>query len=741
MAFATIPGQTFYVQGGQTGGNGTMVNQFYSLDLTQSSWNATSPPWKLVTLQSTTTPAPLDAGHSATLTRDQMNIIFWGHNAGVAIYNISEASWSTQLQGFPNNGGLHAVTSPDSGLVYIPFASSGSIIECNPDMNLLTSNPLTGEKDVFAYNAIWSTQRDSVVAYGGRSSSGQLSSQLFEYIPGTTFWSPINTTGSSPGGLSDHCMVPASNGAKIVVFGGQSSSTKSSGSIYILDLKSLSWTKGTDVGSSEGRSGMACTITGNNFIAWGGYQNDTSFNVLNTTIIYNLSIGQWVTQFVQTSTTSTSTSKAGIIGGIAAAVIVLLIAVFYFCWRRRYTLARDCEDIDVERPSYDGQSTVIGSFLTNTNNTLIKKKVRSPEAIKSHFDPVQSIGIQQTQATSAQGSLHGSITRIENYITKAKDALKRKWDRSSDATRFHLESTRSIDNNDNYKETLETPQSTNTQEPSIAGPSSPIQHKKVLGLEQGSRNDGLDIPLLTQNPLKSNTEPQNARSVVFADLSEFHKEEMPAQSAPRSSRFRRSPQDHSQLQLMQELHQSRMSQLFLSQALSESLQLYPASLHSGPNHVPPVPSLPPRINQLSLKRTKSGRRLQRNQTVNYNSQQPGETVERYIPLSQPITLSSGLAPISVEDSNGSPHLSPRNLQQYHDTLSISSEDQLMLEQQIADFQAEHDIQYLRQQQILERLRLEKQAEQETLMKLEILQRRLKMKKENSRHNHVHTMPM
>lgn len=42
------------------------------------------------------------------------------------------------------------------------------------------------------------------------------------------------------------------------------------GSIYILDIQSLTWTKGADVDPQYARSDMACGVSGDNFVAWGG---------------------------------------------------------------------------------------------------------------------------------------------------------------------------------------------------------------------------------------------------------------------------------------------------------------------------------------------------------------------------------------------------------------------------------------------------------------------------------------
>lgn len=58
----------------------------------------------------------------------------------------------------------------------------------------------------------------------------------------------------------------AYGGAKMVVFGGRFGGSIS-GSIYILDVASMTWSEGQ---SSQPRTGMVCSVSGDYFIAWGG---------------------------------------------------------------------------------------------------------------------------------------------------------------------------------------------------------------------------------------------------------------------------------------------------------------------------------------------------------------------------------------------------------------------------------------------------------------------------------------
>ncbi|KAG0271096.1 hypothetical protein BGZ96_005980, partial [Linnemannia gamsii] len=64
------------------------------------------------------------------------------------------------------------------------------------------------------------------------------------------------------------------NGTKMVLFGGDNATQISVASISILDIDTMVWTNGED--APDPRSGMACTVAGDNFIVWGGYKEVAS---------------------------------------------------------------------------------------------------------------------------------------------------------------------------------------------------------------------------------------------------------------------------------------------------------------------------------------------------------------------------------------------------------------------------------------------------------------------------------
>ena len=56
----------------------------------------------------------------------------------------------------------------------------------------------------------------------------------------------------------------------MVVFGGSDINGNAKANIYFLDLTTLTWTTGTAAAPNDARANMACAVSGDSFIAWGG---------------------------------------------------------------------------------------------------------------------------------------------------------------------------------------------------------------------------------------------------------------------------------------------------------------------------------------------------------------------------------------------------------------------------------------------------------------------------------------
>ncbi|KAG0007295.1 hypothetical protein BGZ80_004843 [Entomortierella chlamydospora] len=97
----------------------------------------------------------------------------------------------------------------------------------------------------------------------------------------------------------------------MLLFGGLYAPTLEFNGIHILDMATLSWTKGSDVDESLRRNNMACSVSGDNFVSWGGNQAGVYPTILLTPAVYNIKNNQWVTQYTPSvPTTSTTTTSS-----------------------------------------------------------------------------------------------------------------------------------------------------------------------------------------------------------------------------------------------------------------------------------------------------------------------------------------------------------------------------------------------------------------------------------------------
>ncbi|KAF9435613.1 hypothetical protein BGZ76_005900 [Entomortierella beljakovae] len=354
MGYATLDDQTLYVQGGIIDANLTIINQFYSLNLSQT-WDTQSPPWKALNEGSGSQQSPYDAAHSMIISKDKQNLIILGttvvnSSVNVSTYNIASNSWSeVETVLVPNISqnlnGLAAASDPDTGLIYIPGAGSEGkfMLEFDPatkSSKFLTMPEAYSSHSVRFFTAVWSSVRKSILLYGGfYNSSGTdvALSDIYEYSPTTASWALVKTSGNGPDGSTSHCMVPAYNGSKMIVFGGILYSSYQS-NLYILDVESMKWTRGTDIEQSLARLRMACSVSGDSFVSWGGYggNNETSIQQLGKPAIYDLKANQWVNVFATVSPNpahepvyASKASRSTIIGSSAvAAIVVFVMGVF-----------------------------------------------------------------------------------------------------------------------------------------------------------------------------------------------------------------------------------------------------------------------------------------------------------------------------------------------------------------------------------------------------------------------------
>ncbi|KAF9432960.1 hypothetical protein BGZ76_010099 [Entomortierella beljakovae] len=318
--------------------DGTTYNQIYSLDLTTQVTQLTTKSeatWRELGSGIGVEVAPLDYGHSAIVTSDQKSLVFWGVDTGISIYDIASNSWNVRTISQP--GGIKAergqpiIMDPRTGLIYrlmrIDDNTNGWVIY-DLAKNVTQTLPVTPSSlrnPLVQYSLAWSTIRNSILLYSGVFLNGDkydyFNEDFYEYTPENNTWSVLPRS-SNPGGVGGHCMVPALNGTKMVLFGGFTDfKGQSFGMIYIWDVYSRKWTQGKELREELVRNNMACSVSGSNFIAWGGSQYNRYSDLLSTPIIYNINSGVWTLPTSLEAAENHGVGMKNVIGGMSTTLI------------------------------------------------------------------------------------------------------------------------------------------------------------------------------------------------------------------------------------------------------------------------------------------------------------------------------------------------------------------------------------------------------------------------------------
>ncbi|KAF9130633.1 Multiple epidermal growth factor-like domains protein 8 [Mortierella sp. GBA39] len=360
-AFATFNEKIFYVEGGGAS-QGTGLPQFFSLDLTISGWKTSDPPYVPLSGGNGSAVAPSAAYHSMAVSPDGQRLTLWAQQKRtIFTYDVPSTLWLTErplpeVTSIYRKEILQSATDPSTGLIYFPSGSANgtSMFVYNPIANTPTYLTMPSQSvingTVSGYSFQWCAHRKSMLLYGGGDAdpdrdnipANYSNPYLIEYSPLTNNWTRLTTSGPSPGPVIYHCMASAYGGKKMVVFGGELYLEHPRGSIFILDVPTLTWTQGPDIDNPLSRSSAACTVAGDNFVVWGG-KNETS--MLDSTVIFNIKDNVWTDTFVLPGN-----NTGAIIGGVATALVVLGLvgAVIH---RRRNIKEREKEYRVIQLPS------------------------------------------------------------------------------------------------------------------------------------------------------------------------------------------------------------------------------------------------------------------------------------------------------------------------------------------------------------------------------------------------------
>ncbi|KAK3835595.1 MAG: hypothetical protein J3R72DRAFT_494060 [Linnemannia gamsii] len=422
MAYVTIDENILLIQGGVDPSNKTAASttatskQFFSLDFTKSaSWNTTSPPWTQLNVDGDLGPASF--GHSLSVSPDRRTITAWDSTniagQGIMAYSLDNHQWTKVVNGpmeLSTQAGLQAVAHPTNGLVYIPSGINNS----DSDMmiyDLLKSTvkqvpmPPRESNNLFkwyGYSFVWSEVRQSFLILGG---GGNVGPYFYEYSVSNNRWNELPLEGDAvPPRVKNACLVPAYNGTKILLFGGLTSTGAAVGTLYTLDVTNMIWSLSESTQPSQNRYGMACSVSGDNFVIWGG-QTAGGAALLGPPLIYNINTDKWATQFVRgthyTGTGSSGydpppmTSPADVGGAITAGVVVVSVVGFIFYRRRKNRR---------QKASLHGQSH---QFYRMQESDMSLNSIVSPPPITG---------------ASAQGGSHGTEQADKSEVLLASSA-------------------------------------------------------------------------------------------------------------------------------------------------------------------------------------------------------------------------------------------------------------------------------------------------------------------------------
>ncbi|KAK3815151.1 MAG: hypothetical protein J3Q66DRAFT_432903 [Benniella sp.] len=347
-------GQGLYI----VGGHGTIMNfatQTFMLDLSVS-WNTSDPVFKKIQ------GGPMTTEIACTMTNNGEDLFVLSRGTGY-IYNVKSDSWdvlqNNMLPYTPDMQPPMLAADSATGFIYIygyTVDFSGKEVLLSVDVRTKTVNTSeTAARDFpTTVVAAWSDHLKCMLIFPSSLTPYALTPS--EIDKPTKGWAELQVPPQQDleEGLHWGCVAPAYGGTKMVFLGSSyimkddSIDITKNDAIYIFDVVKRTWKKGAPATGYLGNG--ACAVTGDQFIVWGGGDDDKQTN---ETRVFNLKTEEWVASYSappssQRPQTPTPQPDLGdtssndkqlvtiiiIVTGVLLAIILAAISVYLWTSRR-----------------------------------------------------------------------------------------------------------------------------------------------------------------------------------------------------------------------------------------------------------------------------------------------------------------------------------------------------------------------------------------------------------------------
>lgn len=342
-----IENQALFVAGGRTETAPLPTEQAFMIDLSVP-WNASNPMFKALPA------APAYASAASAISSDGNQWVTC-YERNCHVYSVKSRTWRPIFKLSDTSIiGSSAATDPDSGLMYIPHAGDAHMMVMDPSTKTYERvyMPVTLLSTEY-FSVAWSQFSRKLFLFGGTAgASGQMGRFNAYSYSESEQWKDLTNVmkGQLPSPRRDACLVPAYGGTKMILFGGFSKDKVGVlPDIYVLDVATMTWTKGSTVTQRNQRAMAACAASNDYFIAWGG---GNGMEVIDSTIVYNIRTNNWTSAYNpapaptrptspnqgDSSDSGYSTRVADIVTAVLGVVVVALVAwiVLLYLKRARY---------------------------------------------------------------------------------------------------------------------------------------------------------------------------------------------------------------------------------------------------------------------------------------------------------------------------------------------------------------------------------------------------------------------